>query len=241
MNKSKKTDSSYFPFKANYRISHQPTNLGDFLDNKLATLSQQPDRAFLIAAYVRRVEELLWGFQRLFLRLPPSEDMSRISGFDQQRLQRWFRDLPVAAPEEEAKLVYQQLIQTFQDFLDEFSSEDKSGSGESLGDLTIYDSARLFGFILDRAVVGLSWPRAAKFLIDVIETARDHSFGSAKNYREYIGKHQNSPFAMTTDAFLREMGSLAQHDARMSPESLMVRRDKFVGVCTRLMAGGRKQ
>ncbi|MBK9039810.1 MAG: hypothetical protein IPL83_11725 [Bdellovibrionales bacterium] len=241
MGGSKKSDSSYFPFKANYRISNQPANLGDFLDNKLATISQQPDRAFLIAAYVRRVEEVLWGFQRLFLRLPPSEDMSRISGFDQQRLQRWFKDLPVAAPEEEAKLVYQQLIQTFQDFLDEFSSEDKSGSGESLGDLTIYDSARLFGFILDRAVVGLSWPRAAKFLIDVIETARDHSFGSAKNYREYIGKHQNSPFAMTTDAFLREMGSLAQHDARMSQESLMVRRDKFVGVCTRLMAGGRKQ
>lgn len=241
MGGSKNTDPPYFPFKTNYRVSSQPPDLGDFIGNKLATISHQPNRAHMIAGYVRRVEDVLWEFQRLFLRLPPSEEMSRISGFDHQRLQRWFRDLPASAPEEEAKLVYQQLIQIFEDFLYEFSSEDKSGSSESLGDLSIYDSARLFGFILDRAVVELSWPKAGKFLIDVIETAKDHTFGSSRNYREYVGKHQNSPFAMTTDAFLKEMGNLAQHDARMSPENLTVRREKFAGMCTRMMAGGRKQ
>lgn len=235
-----KPDLPYFPFKANYRVSSQPVNLGDFLDNRLATISSQPTRARMIAEYTQRVENELWAYLHLFLRLPQSEDISRISRFDNQRLEKWFRDLPAVAPEEEAKLVYLRLIQIFEDFLYEFSSEDKSGTGQSLGDVTTYDSARLFGFILDRAVVELSWPKAAKFLIDIIETSKDHSYGSSRNFREYIGKHNNSPFAMTTDAFLRDMGNVAQHDARVSPENLRSRREKFGGMCARLLASGRK-
>jgi hypothetical protein len=57
----------------------------------------------------------------------------------------------------------------------------------------------------DKAVTRLPWGIVAKFTYDVVQHSADFSLGTKTAFKEYIGSHELSPFAITTPEFMGDM------------------------------------
>lgn len=199
----------HFPARFGQRDSND-LDLASFIDGKSGAKVQPHNRKEVIAQFVGRAEVILAKVMQHYLRLQSVSELSEISRWKDANIRRWFDQLQENNPDAQVRALMTELLELFMDFQIEFESHELDDLVHSAKPISIYEEVRVFAYIIDKAISIMPWSSVSKMTFDVVQMSSDLSLGTKTAFKEYIGTHEISPFAITTPEFMTDMMSVAQ-------------------------------
>jgi hypothetical protein len=201
---------NFFPPEM-FRNTTNDFKLDDFLSGRAVQRVAARTRHEIIKSYVGRVHDLLNRMLHLYLRLDSLRGIRDIGQMNEDLYRKWFDSLPEQNPDGEVKDLMEELLHVFVNFQSEINAPDLDDmKSDAAGSFTIYEEVRLFSYVVDKAVTLLPWGSIGKFAYDVVQMSADLQLGTKTAFKEYIGTHELSPFAISTPEFMTEMLELSR-------------------------------
>ncbi len=131
---------------------------------------------------------------RVYLRVGSHSDLREIGLWSEERLKRWFTELPEEDQEAAFRTMssepHRGLFRVSRCALDVVDKQ----SRELSEFLNIYDQVRIFGYMLDKAMTRLPWGQIGQFTLNVANLSSDFSLGTRATFRDYVGKPSDVRF-----------------------------------------------
>lgn len=231
----------YFPKGLTYKEPGAAFGLNEFTVGGISHSDSTRTRKTVILETLKDLNRIMGRAAVLYLRLNSKEEMRDLSIWNDQHVRDWFNRLSESNPEAEFKGVMRELLVRFLQFQVEFNSPELANSSvDELTSLTLYDDVRLFGYLIDKSLTRLPWGNIAKLVYDIVDQSGDYSLGTKTAFKEYVGVHSISPFAVSTPEFLSEMLQVGveQMARGKNVDQFVDGLDKrFHGICEEFLAG----
>lgn len=198
--------TGYFPEGFGLRDDNLQLDLNNFINGKVSAVEMPNTRKAVVLDFIERARQQLSRALVLYLRLNSTSELKDISRWSEPQIRQWFSNLKEQNPDGEFKAIMHDLLELYLEFSVAFNSPDLDDmKNPAAGSLTLYDQVRLFDYVIDKAITELPWGNVAKLTYDIVDMSSDYSLGTKTSYKEYVGAHSISPFAVTTPEFMNEM------------------------------------
>ncbi len=202
MNKDVKTP--YFPFDVDLRENFSPFGFFSLLGNQSTRDAAETNRNQVMRDTVTEIERVFKKMLRLYTHIP-NGDLTQTLTWNRDDIAYWYESLPAKDPVEEYKVLTQELIVAYKNFVENFSDNEYMEQQQPMIlELSLYDHGRIFSFLIDKALTRLPWGLMGKFVLDVMNESSDLSLGQKPNFINYAYSHEISPLAIVTTDFLNE-------------------------------------
>lgn len=203
MNSEKKT--KFFPMDFYVREVSLSSNYEGFQSGRyIANLhrSQQD----ILSDYVHKTEKLMNKILALYLRFDNVPYFQRVRSWNEVEQKAWFTHLKDKEPQTEYRSLVREVLSTYSQFYIDLLDPDVTVDLPRGDHLEIYDTVRLFTYVLDKAITRLPWGLVTKFTQDIVDQSKDLSM-QRNEFKNFLFDHQLSPFAMITPDLVGEVRS----------------------------------
>jgi len=239
---SYKRTEKYFPINFGQQDQSE-FNLAEFIDGRTGPKVAPRTRKEVINQFIGKIEAVLMKLMQQYLRLESTSQIRDLSRWNENDVREWFGHLTENNPDAAVREIMEEMLNVFMDFQVEFNSPDLVDMSKDMPQApTLYDEVRLFAYMVDRAVTMMPWGTIGKFTFDVVQMSTDFSLGTKTEFKEYIGTHELSPFAITTPEFMTDMMNVA-HAASdgAAPPNIRQLSSDFESMCDKLLGTDRSK